>query len=102
MEGIRAVVRQLVDSFQPERVILFGSWARGQATADSDVDLLVILPFTGSAFRVSVAMMRKVRAPFALDLLARRPDDTERRYQQWDPLIREALDHGLVLHGPHS
>jgi predicted nucleotidyltransferase len=100
MEDIRAVVRELVTRFQPEQVVLFGSWARGQAAPDSDVDLLVILPFRGSAFRVSLEMMRKIRAPFALDLLARRPDDTARRYREGDPLIREALDHGMVLHGP--
>lgn len=99
MDDIRALVRDLVAVFQPEKVVLFGSWARGQSSLGSDVDLLVILPFSGSSFRVSLEMMRRLRAPFALDLLARDPDDTARRYKEGDPLIREALDHGVVLHG---
>ena len=40
----------------------------------------------------------RIRAPFPLDLIARRPDDTARRYEQGDPLIHEALDHGQTLY----
>jgi predicted nucleotidyltransferase len=42
------MVRRIVEQFQPEKIILFGSHACGSADPDSDVDLLVIMPFTGS------------------------------------------------------
>jgi predicted nucleotidyltransferase len=45
---IEEMVRRIVQGFQPDRVILFGSHARGTATRDSDVDLLVVLPVSGS------------------------------------------------------
>ncbi len=46
----------------------------------------------------SLEIINRVNPPFAVDLLARRPDDTQRRYAQGDPLIREALDQGRVLY----
>ena len=49
-QHIREMVRRLVKEFDPDQIILFGSHARGDAGPDSDVDLLVILPFTGSKF----------------------------------------------------
>lgn len=97
-DEIQRVADQIAREFLPERIILFGSYSRDQADADSDVDLLVVLPFEGSPFRKSLEILRSVNARFALDLLARRPDDTRRRYLEGDPLIREALDHGRVLH----
>lgn len=97
-----SAIQELADSiardFHPERIILFGSYARGNPTADSDVDLLVILPFEGKPFWKSLEIMNRVDAPFPLDLLARQPADTHRRYAEGDPLIRDALDHGEVLY----
>ncbi|OFX15423.1 MAG: hypothetical protein A2Z18_06035 [Armatimonadetes bacterium RBG_16_58_9] len=80
------------------KVILFGSYAYGTQSQDSDVDLLVILPFEGKSFWKSLEILNKVDPQFAVDLIARRPDDTARRYAQGDPLIREALDNGTVLY----
>ena len=44
---IQDVCRQIVDAVQPQKIILFGSYAYGQPAADSDVDLLVVMPFEG-------------------------------------------------------
>src|SRR6476619_5468253 len=97
-EQIAYVSSAIVREFQPERIILFGSYAYGTATADSDVDLLVVLPFEGKGFRKSLEILNRVNPRFPSDLLARRPDDTVRRYAEGDPLIREAIDHGKVLY----
>ena len=101
MNSIREVARQIVERFQPEKIILFGSYANGQPTGDSDVDLLVILPFEGRGLRKSVEILNRETPPFATDLLARRPEDTARRYREGDPLVREALDKGRVLYERH-
>ncbi len=45
LDQIQAFSQQIAEQFQPDRIILFGSYAYGQPTSDSDVDLLVILPF---------------------------------------------------------
>ena len=98
MQEIQQITERIAREFDPERIILFGSYASGRPTSDSDVDLLVILPFSGKPFWKSLEIMNRLDAPFPLDLLARRPDDTARRYAQGDPLIREALRHGRVLY----
>jgi predicted nucleotidyltransferase len=92
---------KIVREFQPEQIILFGSYAHGQPRPDSDVDLLVVLPFEGKGFRKSLEILNRVSPEFSVDLLARRPEDTARRYAEGDPLIREALDHGRILYERH-
>jgi predicted nucleotidyltransferase len=100
-ESIQELCDRIVRDFQPERIILFGSYAYGNPTPDSDVDILVVLPFEGKNFLKSLEILNRTNPRFPIDLLARRPDDTERRYREGDPLIREALDHGKVLYERH-
>jgi len=95
---IRKLARRIGREFHPERVVLFGSFAEGRATADSDVDLLVVLPFHGTPLRKSVEILNRLDVRFPLDLVARRPGDVRRRYAEGDPLIRDALDRGEVLY----
>ncbi len=95
---IESLADRIVQEFDPEKIILFGSHARDTAGPDSDVDLLVITPFEGKPFWKSVEIINRVDAPFSLDLIARCPDDTARRYSQGDPLIHDAIDHGRVLY----
>ncbi len=101
-QRIRELCERIVQEFQPHKIILFGSYALGTPTPDSDVDMLVVLPFTGKNFRKSLEILNRTNPNFPIDLLARNPEDTERRYQEGDPLIREALDHGKVLYERHS
>jgi len=89
---------RIVNEFQPDRVVLFGSYAHGRPTGDSDVDLLVVLPFDGRSLAKSLEILNRVDPQFPIDLLARRPDDVQRRYREGDPLIREAIDRGRVLY----
>lgn len=93
---------RIAKEFDPERIILFGSYAYGQPAPDSDVDLLVILPFEGRNLGKSLEILNRVAPDFAVELLARRPDDTARRYAEGDPLIRDALDRGKVLYERHG
>jgi predicted nucleotidyltransferase len=102
MQEIEELARRIAEEFQPDRIILFGSHARGDAQIYSDVDLLVILPFEGKPFWKSLEILNRTNPAFPTDLLARRPNDTERRYQQGDPLIRDAIDYGKVLYERRS
>jgi uncharacterized protein len=98
MKEIRSVGRRIAREFQPRKIILFGSHARGTAGKDSDVDLLVIAPFDGTGFRQSLKILNRLDVRMPIDLIAYRPEDVERRYIEGDPLVREALDHGKVLY----
>ncbi len=98
MDKVEALSREIVREFDPERIILFGSHAYGSPAEYSDVDLLVVMSFEGSGFDKSLEILDRVDPRFAIDLIVRRPDDTERRYREFDPLIRDALDRGRVLY----
>ncbi len=98
MKEIREVGQQIGRQFRPDRVLLFGSYADGSATDDSDVDLLVVLPFDGRPFHKSLEILNRLDIRFPCDLIARPPEDVARRYEQGDPLIRDALDRGKVLY----
>jgi len=100
-KSIAELSERIVQEFQPERIILFGSYAYGKPRPDSDVDLLVLLRFEGKGFRKSLEILNRVSPTFSVDLLARQPEDTTRRYAEGDPLIREALDHGKILYERH-
>lgn len=95
---IQALADKIAAEFRPERIILFGSRATGAHRQDSDVDLLVVLPFTGSSLRKSVEILDRVDPPFAIDLLVRTPEDAGRVYAQRDPIVREAFDRGRTLY----
>jgi uncharacterized protein len=98
-EALESFTRNLVEQFEPKKVILFGSQARGNARQDSDADILVVMPFEGRPFPKSREIRRACKPGFRVDLLIRSPEDIEPRYRWGDPIIREALDYGEVLHG---
>jgi uncharacterized protein len=100
-ERIRDISERIADQFSPDRIILFGSYAYGEPNEGSDIDLLVVLPFEGKPYRKAAEIAAAVHAGFPLDILARRPEDIQRRYREADPLVRDAIDRGQVLYERH-
>lgn len=98
IEQIRDVARRIGEEFSPQRVILFGSYAYGKPTPDSDVDLLVITSFEGRSVKKSVEIRLKVRPPFPVDLLVRTPEKVQERLAMGDGFMREILTKGKVLY----
>jgi predicted nucleotidyltransferase len=97
-EVLFGFTQRLVECYAPEKVILFGSVAHGDGCWDSDADILVVMPFEGRHLAKIREMRRLCPVTFPLDLLVRRPEEFEVRYRGGDPVVREALDHGEVLH----
>ena len=98
MKDIRNFSRRVARQFRPRRIILFGSYAEGQATPDSDVDLLVVLPHRGKAVEKSVEIRLATRPPFPLDLLVRTPQEVRKRLAMGDTFMRDILEKGKVLY----
>ena len=98
MRQIKAVGRKIRNHFRPQRIILFGSYAEGHATPDSDVDLLVVMPFKGAPVDQSVEIRMQIRPPFPVDLLVRTPQAIRKRLAVSDPFIRSILKRGKVIY----
>jgi len=97
---IRRYARTLGRQFRPQRVLLFGSYARGQATEDSDVDMLVIMDHDKPRnVEQAIAIRLQTDSPFPMDLLVRRPAEVAERVAMNDTFIRSVLEEGEVLYG---
>ena len=96
---INAVVRKIVDAFNPEKVILFGSYAYGKPNIDSDVDMLVVME---SDERPAVRTTRVIKVvhgkTFPMDLLVRTPAEIEHRLAIGDFFVEEIVGMGKVLY----
>jgi len=96
---LRQAVDALVERFRPERVILFGSHARGTADVRSDVDLLVVCPVRGSRRALQVAMDRTLRGcRFARDIVILTREEFERDRHIPGTVARPAWLEGRVLY----
>jgi predicted nucleotidyltransferase len=98
-EQIDAMVRRIVERFDPEKIILFGSYARGTAGRDSDVDLLVVMAFRGSKREQQIAIRRALhdfRVP--KDIIVTTPDDFAWRKDIPGTIERPAALEGTVLY----
>ncbi len=98
MEQIEELSASLGREFSPDLIVLFGSYARGEATKDSDVDLLVIVSFEGKAVHQSVKMRMTVRPSFPIDLIVRTPEQVRERLAMGDDFIQDILDEGNILY----
>lgn len=89
---------EVVRKFQPARVILFGSYAEGRATADSDVDLFVEMDHTQSSLQQALAIRKAIRRTFPLDLVVKTPREIKQRLEQNDYFLKTIMDDGQVLY----
>ena len=97
LRAIRSVAEQIAERFAPRRIILFGSYARGDPRPESDVDLLIIMD-TPSEGEQSLLIRRAVPCDFGLDLIVRTPETVERRLALGDFFLQEIMAQGKVLY----
>ena len=100
IDRIKVISERLKREYNAERVILFGSYARGEATEDSDVDILVIAPTTEKFFKRIATAKRLIRdlrngLPVALIVLTR--EEIARRIGIRDQFIEGILEEGIEL-----
>ena len=102
---IKKWCEQVAREFRPEKIILFGSYARGLATEESDVDVLVVMPLARGwrDVRQAAAIRERVSASFPMDVIVRSPRDVARRLARGDGFIADILRHGqLMYEGEHA
>jgi predicted nucleotidyltransferase len=99
---LKQATSRLVEKFRPQRIILFGSHARGTADERSDVDLLVVASFKGKRRTVVVEMNRALRGiGFARDIVLLTPEEFERDREIPGSIARPASKEGKILYECH-
>ena len=97
--AITEIVRRIVELFDPLRVIVFGSFARGKAGPDSDLDLLVVMPVGGSRRKKAIEIDRAlIGFGVPIDVLVVTPAELERDADRIGSALRPALHEGRVLY----
>jgi predicted nucleotidyltransferase len=97
MSAIRRFARQVAERFQPDKIILFGSYAYGKPHRDSDVDILVVMA-CHDEINQSVRIWQAIDPPFSLDLIVRTPRRLQWRIKEGDWFLREVMERGKILY----
>jgi predicted nucleotidyltransferase len=98
-QRLEEVTDLIVDAFDPERIILFGSYAYGHPTPNSDVDLLVIMESEDRPLKRSALVSKLLQPrPFPMDILVRTPDEIQHRLNIGDRFIQDVMGRGKVLY----
>ena len=99
MKTIRGIAQHIAQQFNPEQIILFGSHAYGRPTAESDVDLLVVMDKPVDEMETMVEIAKSLPIlPFGVDIIVRSRKTLERRKKLGDWFLREVTQKGKVLY----
>ena len=101
--AIQSVVEQIVAFCQPQKIILFGSYASGNPRPESDVDLFVIMETPLTELEQAATICRQISYRFGLDLVVCTPQRLTQRLEWGDSFLREIVQHGMTLYeSPHA
>ena len=98
-QKIQAIVDKIVKEYQPEKIILFGSWAWGEPHEDSDVDFFIVK----ESDKDVIERMREVYkiifgSGIPTDVLVYTPHQTEQRLNLGDPFLKKIFNSGKILY----
>lgn len=95
---IQAFINEVGQKFKPERILLFGSYAYGKPSSDSDVDILIILSFKGKNPEKATQIWLATKPDFPVDVMVRKPEEIHQRLELGDPFIHEIIKNGVLLY----
>ena len=95
---IKSMTERIVSTCKPEKVILFGSRARGEARPDSDIDLFIVTdtPNTRETAKLIDTLLWNRKTP--LDIIVSTPENVEERMMAGDFFVTEIMSSGRVLY----
>jgi predicted nucleotidyltransferase len=98
LSEINDTIQVIVKKFSPDKIILFGSHAKGHPNSDSDVDLLVIIDTNRSTWDLSVEISLALKHSFPMDIIVRTPQEIARRLKDGDFFMKNIMENGKVLY----
>ena len=98
-DQLEIVKNTIVEAFDPQQIIVFGSYIYGQPTPDSDVDLLIVMESGERPAKRAARVSKLLRPrPFPMDILVRTPEEIQYRLQIGDTFIREVIERGKIIY----
>lgn len=97
-QQIEDIAVRIATTYKPEKIILFGSYAYGNPSEESDLDLLVVLPFEGRPVYKSVEILEMLHPTVPLDLIVRTPEQLATRLALHDFFLQEIIQKGKVIY----
>jgi predicted nucleotidyltransferase len=97
-DEIISLADRIAREFNPEKIILFGSYASGSPSEDSDVDLMVVMPYRGPSYSAASRVRIAINVRFPLDVIVRSPAELIRRLAMNDFFLMDIVEQRLVLH----
>jgi predicted nucleotidyltransferase len=102
MRKIQDFSEQVGRKFRPERILLFGSYAYGKPSVDSDVDILVIISFEGKNPEKATEIWLATKPDFPVDVMVRKPQEIHERLALGDPFVQEIIQKGISLYESYN
>ncbi|MBI5822605.1 MAG: nucleotidyltransferase domain-containing protein [Chloroflexi bacterium] len=97
-KAINQVVKQIVEKFKPKKIILFGSYARGNPRPESDVDILVVIDTPLREVQQAIQICQQIEYRFGLDLIVHTLKYLAERVKMGDSFLRDVLKEGKVIY----
>lgn len=98
LDALDGLVADIVRQFHPAQIILFGSHAWGSPTADSDVDLLLVMDTNEPVARCAARVSAAIDHPFPMDIVVRTPSTLLDACRRGGAFLSEIMKHGVVLY----
>jgi uncharacterized protein len=98
MKEILESVQVIVKKYRPDKVILFGSYAKKEVRPESDVDLFFIIDSEESTWDLAVQISLSMRHSLPMDVIVRTPEEISKRMKSGDFFIRNIMENGMVLY----
>lgn len=96
---LKKIVDKIVKEYKPEKIILFGSYAWGKPTKDSDVDLFIVKKSKKDFLREQQAVRKIIDGEIAADILIYTPKEIEKRLDLGDFFFKKIINNGIYIYG---
>lgn len=98
IKDIEYQAMKIAEKYNPQKIILFGSYGTGNPTVDSDVDLFIILESESPSLELGAEISLLLSHSFPMDIVVRTPQEVAKRIEYGDFFIKDILDNGKVLY----
>ena len=98
LKYINRQAQTIAQNYNPNKIILFGSYATGNPTLDSDVDLMIVIETSRRSKELGAEISANLKQSFPMDIVVKTPSEIKRRLQLGDFFLKDVMENGKVLY----